>query len=280
MKQYLNFNHGKINNYSLQHQFLSVFKKIELIFFVLLSLIFLTVSKLNQDFRNDFSYFFVDISTPFVNVATLPFNLTINLLVNFQELVDAKKENKTLREDSDKMRLLLVKTIDIENENQELKNILKYIIPRSLNYKMAKITGRVQGSFNQQLFVEARHDVEIKEGSAVVGNMGLIGRTADAVGNRARLILPTDANSHIPIIVSKARARGILVGNNSNLMEIEYLAHNHKIAVGDLVFTSSDGEYLPPGILIGIVKKVDGNYVAVEMAQDIVSADVITIVEY
>ncbi len=280
MKQYLNFDHGRVNNYSLQHHFLSIFKKIELIFFVFISLVFLVVSKVNEDFKNDFSYFFVDISKPVVNIATLPFNLTINLLVNFQELVDSKKENKILREENEKMRQLLIKTIEIENENQELKNILKFIVPKSLNYKMAKITGRAQGVFNQQLFIEAREGEKIKEGSAVVGNMGLMGRAANVVDNRARLILPTDANSHIPVIVAKARARGILVGNNSNLMEIEYLAHNHKIVAGDLVFTSSDGEYMPPGILIGVVKKVDGNYVAVEMAQDVASSDIATIVEY
>ncbi len=108
----------------------------------------------------------------------------------------------------------------------------------------------------------------------------MIGRTIDARGNRSRLLLPTDARSHIPIIASKARARGVLMGNNSSLMEIEYLPRDHGIEVGDLIFTSSDGETLPPGILIGVVKDVDGHYVSVQMIQDVANADVATIVEY
>src|SRR3989338_2725713 len=210
MKQYLKFDHSRINNYSLQHHFLTIFKKIELIFFIVLSLIFLTVSRTNPDFKNNFSYFFIDISTPFINAVSFPFNLTINLLINFQDLANAKKENVVLKEENEKMKQLLINIINIKDENQELKNILKFVIPRSLNYKMVNITGRAHGSFNQQLFIEAREDAQLKDGSVVIGNVGMIGRVFEARGNRSRLLLPTYARSHIPIIASKSRARGVL----------------------------------------------------------------------
>ncbi len=280
MKQYLNFNYNKINNYSLSSHFSTIFKQIELIFFIVLSIIFLVTSKINRDFTNNISYFFVDLSLPVVKVAAFPFNLLISLTTNFEELVDAKKDNQTLKEENEKMRSLLVNSVNVENENKELKEILSFVAAKSTSYQMAKVRGKTHGIFNQQLFLETREGSEIKDGSAVISGIGMIGRAVDSLQNKARLLLLTDANSHIPIIVSKARARGILTGNGSNSMEINFLPKGHNIEVGDLVFTSSDGDKLPPGLLVGVIKEVSGSTVSVEMAQDAVNADVVTILDY
>jgi len=280
MKHYLNFNYSNVSNYSLQHHFGQIFKKIELVFFVLLSLILFTTSKVNKNFTDDLSFIFVDISLPVVKFAALPFNTVINLLINFQELIDAKKENTSLKEENEKMRAFYIKALNLNNENQELKNLLKFVIPKSANYQVAKIIGRTHGLFNQDIFINVGANRNIKEGSVVTGSVGMIGRVINIGEDKSRLMLLTDANSRIPVIASKARARGILVGNNSGLMEIFYLSKNHQIQIGDMIFTSGDGDILPPGLLIGVVKKVDKSFVAVEMAEDINNAEIVTVMEY
>ena len=62
-------------------------------------------------------------------------------------------------------------------------------------------------------------------------------------------------------------------------MTIEYLGDHH-INVGDLVFTSGDGEYLPPGLLIGVITKVKGNHVEVEAAENINNVSYATVFKY
>ena len=280
MKQYLNFNHNNVSNYSLQHHFGQLFKKIELIFFIALSIIFLITSKVNKNFANDISFVFVDVSLPIVKFAAFPFNTIINVLVNFQELIDAKKENIALKEENEKMRALYIKALNLNNENQELKNILKFVIPKSINYQVVKITGRTHGLFNQNLFIDAGKDRNIKEGSVVTGAVGMIGRVIDIDEKKSRLLLLTDQNSRVPVIASKARARGILVGTNGGLMEMLYLSKNHQIQAGDMIFTSGDGDSMPAGLLIGVVKKVDKSFVAVEMVEDANNADIVTVMDY
>ena len=104
MKPYLNFSQTK-SNYSLQHNFTLIFRKIELVFFCFLCVIFLITSKLNKDFTDNVSMGFVSVSLPVVKFAAFPFNATINLLTNFSDLVDAKKENIALKEEIDKLRV-------------------------------------------------------------------------------------------------------------------------------------------------------------------------------
>ncbi len=280
MKQYLNFNYSKVSSYSLQYHFLQIFHKIELIFFVALSIIFLVASKVSDNFAKDTSYIFIDISMPIVKISAFPFNTVINLLTNFQELIDAKKENESLKAEVAQLQALSIKTININNENDELKNILKFVIPRSTNYKIARVIGRSQGLFSRKLFINEGKNGGINEGDVVTGTIGLIGRIADIEDDKSRLMLPTDANSHIPIVASKARARGILAGTNSNAMEILYLSKRHGIKIGDMIFTSGDGDILPPGLLIGVVTDVDGTSVEVKMAEDINNADIVTVVKY
>ncbi len=280
MKEYLNFNYNNVSNYSLQHHFGQIFRRIELALFTFLSLVFLITSKVSDNFAQDVSYLFVDVSLPIVRTVALPFNTAINLLVNFQELIDAKKENRNLKEENERLRSQYIKALNINNENQELKDLLKFVIPKSTDYKVAKVIGRTHGLFNQKLFLSKGSAEGIQEGSVVTGAIGLIGRVVDIEEHKSRLMLPTDSSSRIPVLASKARARGVLVGNNSSTMEILYLSKHHDIKVKDMIFTSGDGDVLPPGLLIGVVTKVDKSYVAVEMAEDINNADIVTIMQY
>ncbi len=279
MKQYLNFSQAK-PNYSLQHNFSQVFKRIELAIFGFLCVILLITSKINKDFTDEVSMKFVSVSLPIVKFAAFPFNATINLLTNFSELVDAKEENQILKEENEKLRSFYIKSLNINRENKDLKDTLRFVTSKSSNFKVARIIGRSHQMFNQTLFIDAGKDRGIKEGSIVTGNHGVIGRIAQVGENKSRLLLVTDANSKIPVLASKARVRGVLSGNNSSTMEVMYLQKNHNIRAGDWIFTSGDGDTLPPGLLIGMVKKVDKGYAAVAMVENINNTDIVTIMEY
>lgn len=279
MKQYLNFKITR-NTYSIQHSFNLIFKRIETVFFSFLCIIFLVVSKVNSDFSKDISFTIVGISMPVVKFAAFPFNTILNLLTDFHQLVQAKEENKILKEDLEKMRSFYIKSLNIHQENKELRTILNFVNLRTTSFKVAKIIGRSNQVFNQKLFIDAGKNRDIKDGSIVTGNHAVIGRISEVGDNQSRLMLLTDANSHVPIISSRSRARGILVGDNSGTMEILYLPKKHGIEVGDLIFTSGDGDTLPPGLLIGVVKKSNEDKVMVSMVEDVNAAGVVTVIDY
>lgn len=279
MKQYLNLVQTR-SNYSVKYSFDVVFKRIEFAVFCFISVAFLFASKFSDNFVKNVSSSFIGVSLPIANFAAFPFNATINLLTNFEALIEAKKENAILKEENNKLRSMYVTAINVNRENQELKRTLQFITTKSANYKVARISGRAHKTFSQKLYIDAGENRGLKIGSLVSGNNGAIGRINEIWQDKARLILLTDSNSRVPIITSKSRVRGILAGKNGNLMEILYLQKNHGIQVGDWVFTSGDGDTLPPGILVGVVKKVDKAYAAVEMTENIANTDIVTIIDY
>lgn len=279
MKQYLNFSQNRAN-YSVSHGFNLVFKKIETVLFSFLCVIFLITSKVSDNFSTDVSFAFISISVPVVKFASFPFNTAINLLTDFHQLVEAKKENKELKEELEKLRSYYIKSLNIHQENKELRNVLNFVASKSSSFKVARIIGRSHQLFNQKVLIDAGKNREIKEGSIVTGDRGVIGRIVEVSEDKSRLLLLTDATSRIPIITSKARVRGILAGNSSGLMDILYLPKNHSIEVGDWVFTSGDGDTLPSGLLVGVVKKVDKDSASVAMVEDMSNANIVTIMDF
>lgn len=270
---------SKRSNYSVKHSFDLVFRRIETVFFSILCVILLITSKVNRDFSTDLSFTFVSISMPVVKFASFPFNATINLVTNFGELVDAKKQNKILKEELETLRSFYIKSLNIHQENKELRNILSFVTSKSSSFKVAKIIGRSSQVFNQRIFIDAGKNRGLKDGQIVIGGHGVVGRILEVGEEKSRLLLLTDAASRIPIITSKSRTRGILAGNNSGTMEILYLPKNHAILAGDMVFTSGDGDTLPSGLLVGVVKKVDHDSALVVMAEDVNNADIVTVLD-
>jgi len=278
MKHHLNFSHTRAN-YSFQYGFNLILKKVETVFFSFLCVVFLITSKLDDDFSKDVSFTFVSVSIPVVTFAAFPFNSIINILTDFRELVEAKKENKILKEDLTKLREFYIKSLNIYQENKELRNVLNFVTTKSSSFKVARVIGRSNQTFNQKLFIDAGKNRGIKEGAIVTGKQGVIGRVVEVGEDKSRLILVSDVGSRIPVIASKSRVRGIVAGNNSNVMEILYLPKGSGIELGDQIFTSGDGDTLPSGLLIGVVTKVGEDDVAVTMVEDVNGADIVTILE-
>lgn len=277
--QHLNFSNKRVN-YSIKHSFGLVFNKIETVFFSFLCVICLIVSKVDHDFSRDVSSVFVNISVPIAKFAAFPFNAAFSLVTDFGELVRAKEENKNLKEELEKLRSFYIKSLNIHQENKDLREMLQFVSSKSTNFKVAQIIGRSRPLFNQKIFIDAGEDRGLKEGEIVTGKRGVIGRVAEVYENKSHIFLLNDAISRIPVITSQARAKGILAGNGSGMMEILYLPKNHDIQVDEMIFTSGDGDTLPPGLLAGVVRKVNKDSVLVSMVEDVNNADLVTILSY
>ena len=279
MKQHLNIKRTGSNN-SWKRDFDLVSRRVEAAIFIILSLIFLATYRINKDISNKISFAFVDVSIPVSQFAAAPFNMIINIVTNFHELSRAKVENQKLKAEINQLKSFYINSLNIYEENKELREILKFVNSRSSNFQIAKVIGASHRSFNQKVFVNAGSNHNVKEGSIVTGSDGVIGRITEVGNNKSRLILVTDASSHIPVITSQSRVRGILAGNGSGLMDILYLPKEHSIKEGDRVFTSGDGDILPPGLLIGVVKESGKDYVKVSMVESADNVDIATIISY
>ena len=274
------FDQNTKSNLIIKHSFNLIFRKVETIFFVLLSIILLITSKVNKEYTNKINEVFINISSPIVSIISFPINTSFDLVVNFNQLILAKKENEKLKSELLKLQNYYISSLGIHQENKELRNALNFVKSKTENYKIARIIGISNKIFDNKILIDSGQDRGIREGQIVTGDRAVIGRVAEVFGDKSRILLLTDSNSRIPIIASRTRNRGIISGNNSGLMEILYLPKNHQINLGDKIFTSSDGDVIPPGLLVGIVKRIDKNSVYVAPIENIGSLNIVSIIDY
>src|SRR3546814_10996914 len=99
----------------------------------------------------------------------------------------------------------------------------------------------------------------IEDGQAVLGRRGLLGRIVQTGERSARILLITDLNARIPVLVESSRHRAILGGDNTEQPELLYLPRDSKVAVGNRIITSGPGGMFPAGLPVAVVSSVGGH---------------------
>ena len=88
---------------------------------------------------------------------------------------------------------------------------------------------------------------------AVLSENNFIGRIVDVNFFSSRVLLVTDLNSKIPVIIEPGGDHAILTGHGADLPSLEYFPKDNKIENGNTVFTSGKEGLFSPGIPIGKV---------------------------
>jgi rod shape-determining protein MreC len=98
--------------------------------------------------------------------------------------------------------------------------------------------------------------------------------------NSSRLLLLTDLNSRVPVIVEASRYRGVLAGDNSDQPKLIFLPTNAKVNVGDRIVTSGHGGVFPPGLAVGVVSSIGDGNIRIEPLVDFSRIEYVSILRY
>jgi rod shape-determining protein MreC len=197
-----------------------------------------------------------DALAPILDVLSRPVATVSDVVDQVRELASLSEENTGLRED--KVRLLQWQTVArrLEAENKALRALLNFVPGPEASYVTARVIGDTGGAFAQTLVLNAGIRAGVRKGQAVVTGDGLVGRVAGVGTRSTRIILITDLNSHIPVLVERTRTRAILAGDNSDVLRLIRLPPGAEVAPGDRIVTSGHGGAFPPGLPVGVVASV------------------------
>ena len=95
----------------------------------------------------------------------------------------------------------------------------------------------------------------VREG-VLVDVAGVIGRIVEVHPTTSLVSLLTDPDSRIACLVERSREGALLVGTGGLQGRLEYLDLDTDVEVGDRVVTAGLGGSFPPGLLLGVVTKV------------------------
>ena len=189
---------------------------------------------------------------------TMATNL-VDLQASYQEL---EAENERLRAQVGELRRNRV-LLD------RYRELLALPVEPSLHVISARVIADLQSPFVRTLVANTGHLAGVKEGQAVTGGRGLIGRVVSVGRVSSRLLLLTDFNSHVPVRIAPNNTRAILSGNNADNPVLRFLPKNTVIEEGAEVVTSGDGGQVPIGIPVGVVRVDDDGRPLVDLQEDL-----------
>ena len=168
----------------------------------------------------------------------------MNLYSNYIEL---KKENNELRNDITKSEFL-------ELENTQLRKLIEEQVASPSNLVSARVMLDKTSPYLNSFIINTGSNKNVKNGMAVLDGKNFIGRIVDVNFFSSRVLLVSDLNSRIPVIVEPSAYHAILNGRGKKEPTLEYLPENHNVQDGDKVYTSGKEGIFTPGIPIGEVK--------------------------
>ena len=101
---------------------------------------------------------------------------------------------------------------------------------------------------------------QVKVGMPVISAEGLVGRVLHSYGSYSDVLLVSDPQSSIDVVIPSTGGRGLLNGlasEDSYVCEIEYLEQGKTVSVGDEVVSSGLGKHFPEGLVVGTIASVD-----------------------
>jgi rod shape-determining protein MreC len=195
-------------------------------------------------------------------------------------LLALEEENARLREENRRLVHWQNEAIRLAVQNAALREALKMPeVPGTRRRTTVRIVADPGGPFVQTRLIDAGRDRGLEKGMAVVDAYGMVGRIVEVGERSARVLLITDFNSRIPVLVERSRDQAILEGRNGPLAELRFLPMSPSFAVGDRVLTSGRGGLLPPGLPVGEIVHVDDRRVLVRPLVDWDRLDHVAVLE-
>ena len=96
----------------------------------------------------------------------------------------------------------------------------------------------------------------LRDNRAVLFTKGLVGRLVEVGRSSAKVLLITDPNSKVGVLIQRNRQGGILVGRPDGKCRVVYIALDSDVMQGDKVITAGFGSVFPKDIMVGEVVKV------------------------
>ncbi|MCF8466433.1 MAG: rod shape-determining protein MreC [Sneathiella sp.] len=221
-----------------------------------------------------------DILSPVLTTIAQPVDAFHKAVARVHKLTSLIDENERLREEN--ARLLKWQAVgrSLAQENENYRQLLNALSDPLVLPITARVVGDSGGPFVRTLLLNAGSRDGVRVGQAVVAPLGLVGRIAEVGERSARVLLLTDLNSRIPVVLERSRYKGILVGDNSTSPRLEFLPTNATVVPGDRVVTSGDGGMLPAGRPVGIVSSVDERRIRVQTFADWNRLEYVSVLRY
>lgn len=163
------------------------------------------------------------------------------------------KNYKQLKRDHEQLKSKIAESDFLTLENMQLRKLIDDQVKSPSNLVSSRVIIDKQSPYLNSFIINSGSNKKIKNGMPVLEGKNFIGRIVDVNFFSSRVLLVSDLNSKIPVLIEPSGYHAILSGKGKIEPILEYLPENHKVKDGDKVYTSGKEGIFSPGTPIGKV---------------------------
>lgn len=153
-----------------------------------------------------------------------------------------------------KQRLAALEEAKLENER--IRALVDFASTQDLKTVGARVIGRPTDTRQRSILIDRGTGSDVEKGDAVIAAGGLVGQVVDVTPWSARVLLITDADSGVAVLVQRTRVNGIVRGSIQGPLQLEFVGKSAAPVIGDVLLTSGLGGVYPKDIVVGEVTEV------------------------
>ncbi|MGP0002595.1 MAG: rod shape-determining protein MreC [Acetobacteraceae bacterium] len=168
-------------------------------------------------------------------------------------LWDVSTENARLREENEQLRRWQSIALALDAENARLKADLHWVPDPAPSYVTARVVADAGGIYAKAVLLSVGPNHGIRKGEVALDERGLVGRVTEVGARTARVLLITDMNSRVPVVLENSGAHAIVIGTNGPRPRVVYWPEGSMPQEGERVVTSTEASAFPANLPVGAV---------------------------
>ncbi len=179
-----------------------------------------------------------------------------NIQESYLTVSGYRVENERLRRRVIELQAERNKLLEAQATNQRLQQLLDFRSHLPAGSVTASIIANSASTWFHSCLLDKGSADGVQKGTAVVTPLGVVGQVVAVTGRTAKVLLLTDPNSGIDVMVQRTRSRGIVSGSLDYGTILKYVKRSEDVQEGDRLITSGLDGVFPKGMLVGTVTRV------------------------
>ena len=225
-------------------------QRFSLVALILFSVVLIVLSRINFPAINYLKIGLNEVVYRVSFIVSLPEQQLNRSLIAINNHLNLYNDHDQLKE---KFKTLRGKELDNEYlkfENERLRKLIdEYII--NTDELVAKVLLDKESPFLRSIILNKGSKDKIRIGMAVLDGPYLVGKVVEVNYATSRVLLISDLNSKIPVILEPGDIQSIMSGSGKNNGQIQYFKTENILNEKKIVFTSGSGGIFKSGIPIG-----------------------------
>lgn len=195
---------------------------------------------------------------PVYGLAALPSRFGHMVTAAVADRRQLEKDNARLRESLLLANARINRMRALVGQNQRLKQLLEVQRTLGMDVQLARVVGVDLGQFRHRIVLDVGVNEGVSVGQAVIDGYGVVGQVIETLPHSAVVMLITDPNHAIPVMLKRTGLRTIAYGlGATGQLVLPTVPMSADVRAGDVLLTSGLGGRFPSGFPVGKIVAVE-----------------------